>query len=269
MLFLASSVCFSSYLRAEDTDQERERVAVKIQAYIDQGYADDNRKGCGSVDGIVVCISSDADAALPKIAALPDHERALIRRLILDDPHITEEGAKAIAALDQLSNLSIENMWKDDWCKYLVGMKQLKTLWLNDASLTGECFEHISKLRSLDYLNGDNNEFKSGTLKPLANLTNLTGLAIGCKNNGDDDFAFLEHLPKLRSLNLADTSITDKTLECIQSQDLDLLVVVRTKVTEAGIEKLQQRIKSLKLVSFGGETTPEQVLREPKADAIP
>lgn len=165
-----------------------------------------------------------------------------LKRLLLEDVSITDDGLKCLAGLDDLEWLGI----------YATLAKTLHKPQITDAGLLH--LGHLSKLRTLGLI-GD--PITDAGLEHLRLLPNLQRLQL---NGTQVSGAGLRHLTKLKWLSLNSTPITDEGLRNLQDMtELDSLYLDGTAITDAGLDHLThlQKLRVLKL--HGTKVTAEGV----------
>src|SRR5262249_27135765 len=85
-------------------------------------------------------------------------------------------------------------------------------------------------------------------LKKLACSNGVASLDVSGSRWTDEATDFLPAMPSLRSANLSNTLITDRSLATLEKCDaLDELIIYYTKITDAAVKKLQQARPNLKI----------------------
>ena len=197
-------------------------------------YDDFNAKD----EGIAITMTSDADRLLAALAELPVEDRALVRRLHLDDPKQTEAAARLLPQFSGLKKLNAI-AWKDEWCVYWQNLELTKLQIY--AGVSSRSQQAIYRQRTLESLDIPAIAFEKGKFESLKDLARLQGLNLSGSAITDGDLAMLSHMPELSSLDLSNTAITDDAIRYIEKcKKLFFLSIGETKVTDEGARELRR-----------------------------
>jgi Leucine-rich repeat (LRR) protein len=200
---------------------------------------------------------------LPRLeeVELADNAKLDLRRGLLND----------LALLPQLRKLNLNRLnLRDKDLAVLKPLKTLESLNLSGCNLTGEGLAYLRELiptcgvdlthtpvsdeavaalqksvPGLTVKSEPKNPVVQDLRQQVALVRNRLAKGIECKMNpwklADDDFACLEGLENLESLDLSDTHLTDAGLDHLrQLPKLRELIVQRTQLTDAAVRTLKQ-----------------------------
>lgn len=153
-----------------------------------------------------------------------------LQTLVLRVEQMTPAFADALNELPQLKNLSIqagpralENNQFSRECLAAIGkMTQLEHLELQGGKISSECLEYfngLTKLRSLAITIVDTTDEGPPLLSSLPPFHELLALDLSGSQNRDLDLRRLVVFPRLKSLNLARTNVTDAGLAELAALD--------------------------------------------------
>ncbi len=80
----------------------------------------------------------------------------------------------------------------------------------------------------------------AGTMADLGKLSKLTGLDLGAAKIGDNDLTGLQHLPRLQTLSLFDTGVTDAGLVHLRSIKKLKVLILPSGATNAGLVAIKE-----------------------------
>jgi DNA-directed RNA polymerase subunit RPC12/RpoP len=148
-----------------------------------------------------------------------------LRRLVLDDAPITDEGMKTIGTLTRLESLAV--------CNTLV----------TDAGLAS-----LQNLTRLEKLRLDKLRITDAGLAYAKAFPKLKHLSLWRTDISDAGLASLKSLPVLEHLSLDETGVSDAGLkELYGLSSLRYLTVWRTKVSDKGVQELKKALPQLKV----------------------
>jgi len=133
-----------------------------------------------------------------------------------------------LARLTYLETLSIRYYVMDN-LEFLTSFGRLKRLYLFLVSFTNGCSQTLSKLTSLEHLSLWSSTIKDETCETLSALSNLETLDLSYNPLSDNGIQCFTRLTKLSQLDL-----------------------VETRVTSAGVLKLQQSLPNLQITELPG-----------------
>jgi internalin A len=172
---------------------------------------------------------------------------------------------KRLTKLDSLKLL--DTGLTDTWLVYVEDVKSLRTLELDDMTITTESLHHLRGLTNLTALSL--HWARVTSLEPLRALTKMTHLSLAYTPVADSALPFLQRLPLLSVLDLRRTNITDAgmvTLSGLSSlRELDLS---QTKVTDAGLTHLAGSKSLRSVVVRETEVTDAGIAEFSKANAL-
>jgi len=154
----------------------------------------------------------------------PGDDLPLEQLMVSPDSGSEPVPARQLSVLPKLPNLRVldlrANPIGDDGIRRLSGLADLTTLNVHACNLTDAAMPEVAK------------------------LTKLENLDVGFSHGGitDKGAAFLSQLPALKTLNIYDSGITDRTLTDVLSKlpVLEQVELTDTKVTEAGIAAFRE-----------------------------
>ncbi|MBC8871318.1 MAG: hypothetical protein H8E44_17980 [Planctomycetes bacterium] len=160
---------------------------------------------------------------------------------------ITDEGMKALAGLNVLQDLYMEDAKiTDESFATIKTMTNLEVLALPATKVKGPGLVHMLELASLRVLNLTDCEIDDDALKPLEKMPQLEVLAIPRTKVTSVGLAHLRPVVKLRVLNLIGCDVDDAGLEHLKGlANLRMLYVRDTKVTLDAIDAFKDEAPSL------------------------
>ncbi|MDG2105799.1 MAG: hypothetical protein P8J91_18750 [Pirellulaceae bacterium] len=173
-----------------------------------------------------------------------------------------------LAVVSEMHNLLrfklVGNEITDAGIEQLAGHLSLKTLWIEEAGITGEALVHLAKIPSLTSLWCPSAAFRNKDLAPLADMASLEVLNLcGCPID-DGALPYLEKLPNLRSLVIGVGQLNQATLQSLRAARPNLLVYESQRTALAmlrGRKRVLPRIQhgSTSLEQFSGirSTVPD------------
>ena len=121
--------------------------------------------------------------------------------LDIDDSQLafTAAGLEPLVSLPHLGALRVDA--KDDWMRHIARMPHLQALGIQDTPAGDAGFIALSRSQSIEYIWGRRcHNLHTPGFKALADMPALRGLAVSCRNVGDDGVAALPAFPALREL---------------------------------------------------------------------
>jgi hypothetical protein len=209
-------------------------------------------------------ISDEGLSAVGKLSGL--------QLLTLSHTGIGDAGLKHLDKLSQLKELFLcDTVITDRGVGSLKGMRKLKCLHLSHTNITGQALAELSSLPSLRSLYADHTSIGDDDLKRLTslplleelrldkdkitdkgvqNLGTLTRLSVLCLSGTgitSQCLPSLKPLKRLRQLDLSETRVDDKALTALAQLPLDSLVLVHTKISKTGLQRLRMRLIHCKI----------------------
>ena len=184
------------------------------------------------------CFRTDVtDAGISAFKSLSKLIRLDCFMCVIDGSFLKE--AKQLQNLEELS-LS-HNALKMEYLKNLQDLKKLVDLDFSQTNLTDAGLNDVCKVKTLKFLTiSQNSRLTSKGLQCLSQCTNLEELSIDhVKNCSDEIIPTLQKLIHLTSLDLSDTSVTERGIEKLRMLKLDHVKLPR-EFTPAEIEKLKK-----------------------------
>ncbi|MEZ5942636.1 MAG: hypothetical protein R3C18_14680 [Planctomycetaceae bacterium] len=218
--------------------------------------------------------SEDGMAAL---ATAPKLETVSLVDCLIRDHYLLH-----LADSTHLKNLQLAgNPLSGEGLAHLRGCRELEQLCLHGCALTDEGLQKIPPLPNLITLDVSNNQITDAALREIsrerfpklrqlildrtdvtaAGLVQLKGigpmLSIGELRLRDEDLMFLDELSEVRALSLFRNPITDASVVRLSRlKQLEYLDVRQTKITQAGLDKLQSSLPECVLFKLLGPVTP-------------
>jgi serine/threonine protein kinase/Leucine-rich repeat (LRR) protein len=126
---------------------------------------------------------------------------------------------------------------------FLAPIAGLEELSLANAGLNDASLGQLPKLPALKRLVLDGNEIRGTGLTALSTQPALVDLSLGCPTLTDLYAKNLAELKQLKRLSLAGSSISDAAIQHLEGlTNLEMLNLSRTKVTQAGVERLRKAL---------------------------
>jgi hypothetical protein len=156
---------------------------------------------------------------------------------------VTDAGLKELGHFQQLTDVRFfGTKITDDGIRELRGLENLEILFCDSTDFTGPGLKDLKDLKRLQDLNLWGPKITDGTLRYVVELPGVRFLTLTNSAVTDAGLKQLRALKKLQRLSLDGTGITDKGLALFQSvadfEKLDLLTLLNTKVTKAGVDAL-------------------------------
>ncbi len=186
-----------------------------------------------------------------------------IKYLNLRGTGITDEGLAHIKELNHLEDLTLPIQITDAGITHLAGLTKLRYLELTDLKdLKGPGLKHLQKLPNLS-LNLHGTGITDDGLAHIKELTHLDGLTLpvqitdaglahlagltrlnflgieGLKELKGPGLKYLKNLPKLTSLYLGETGVTDQGLAVVRDLTQIKSLVLPDRITDAGLAHLK------------------------------
>jgi hypothetical protein len=200
---------------------------------------------------VVKAWSEEAEGTIPGLSWL--------RRLIGDEPfrqvtgvyglgeqagEIRPEELENLAALPDLHSLQLNHPGIDDRHMPVIGrMAGLKELDLSGTRISDVGLAKLADLRGLEDLSLVGTALLGPGLRDLAPLRSLKGLDLTSTEVGDEALHYLRALPSLESLALGE-AVTDEGLLVLETLPrLNSLSLLGSKITQEGIDRLLARTR--------------------------
>ena len=160
--------------------------------------------------------------------------------------------------------LKRQQSFTDDDLRQFLALSDLRGLDLSSTRITNEGLRHVGRITGLRFLQVSGTEISDAGLLHLAELRELNGF-VGFNVKNLTDCGVIDVVakwPKLRGLSLAQTGISDASLEHLgRSKELLALTIFGTRVTDAGIEHLHGMTQLNELSLTGTQVTQAGVDR--------
>jgi hypothetical protein len=133
---------------------------------------------------------------------------------------------------------------------HLADLKNLRVL--RTAAADDESIAALARIRSVEQLDLSSSDLADAALRHLGQLDNLVSLDLGgCGEVTGSGLHHLSGLPRLRSLNLRDTAVSDEVLRDLEGfGHLEILCLDGTEIGDAGLAHLK-RFTSLRRLYVG------------------
>jgi beta-lactamase regulating signal transducer with metallopeptidase domain/protocatechuate 3,4-dioxygenase beta subunit len=192
------------------------------------------------------------DAGVKHLAGLTK-----LQNVHINNSQIGDGALEVFARSPALKHLSLQgNAFSDEGLRHLEGMKQLRSLWIgmNREPITDTGVQHLAGLTLLEQLDLQKANLSDEGVMVLKNLTNLKMLHLegddgpSGKTMTDASVDALAGLINLRDLWLQHTRITDQGAKrLIELPKLQTLYLSSSALSEQTLEELKKRRPSLKL----------------------
>jgi hypothetical protein len=177
---------------------------------------------------------------------------------------------KTLAKISELTGLQAldlrESDLSDQGLKGLSKLKKLEELYLSRTSVSDQGLDWLLPLGSLKKLVLDQTKISNNGLKSIQKCRNLQDLAMSNCHITDAGLASLATLSELTSLELdSNKGITAKGLMQLAGSKLIWLSIRDTSVTAKDlpvVEKLSEKIPSLKFITVNGKSFTSAAVRE-------
>jgi serine/threonine protein kinase len=269
------------------TTKQSEPVAVSVPLALSKEQADETQNSqddLNKMDGYQAKQETDPDGLATiylngeahgdsdlaqEVSKNPDTKRVLMDRVAVTDEglqvlqdlplvelslqrlRVSDTGLEVLKHFPNLKKLSLANCSNvtDKTVKSLRGLNQLQALDLSsDSDVTDEGLSNLPKSLEMLFLKGGQISAK-GCAK-IGELPKLTTLDLADTPIANDDLKVLQKLPKLQNLSLAGTGISDKGMELvIKANGLEHLNLAHTRITKKGFFLLAQlpRLRSINI----------------------
>lgn len=160
-----------------------------------------------------------------------------LRRLSLGDCKIDDAGLEHVKALSSLEVLMLDNTQiTDSGVERLAGLKRLKRLGLSRTKATDAGLASLKELPRLEEVGSSRGQF---TLRGLSQLKGLVAVRLRDTAVPNDDLALLAGMPRLETLVLSRSSVTDAGLAHVgKLTQLKSLWLDQTAISDAGLARL-------------------------------
>ena len=126
-------------------------------------------------------------------------------------------------------------------------LKNLKCLSISHGKVSGEGFQHLSRLSRMEELYLQSTDIQDDDLAHLKGLKQLREIMLWKSDVSDAGLTHLSHLPNLENVYLVKSKITDDGLRMLTTNHkLQIIDVSSTKITDKGLigfEKLQSLVE--------------------------
>ncbi len=169
------------------------------------------------------------------------------------DLHGFQSAAKILRSLTPLTKLRVLNLYNtgftDADLELVRGLPTLAELNLNGNSITDAGLERLRGIPNLRKLCLNDTLVTDAGITTLRDLANLQELTLGGSTRITDvGVVQLHDLKKLENLQLHGDGITDRSLESLRTVvSLRELYLVRTRVTDAGVNELKKALPKLQV----------------------
>jgi Leucine-rich repeat (LRR) protein len=146
--------------------------------------------------------------------------------------------------LDRLEKLDLTGIKGLNYA-FLAPIAGLEELSLANAGLNDASLGQLPKLPALKRLVLDGNDIRGSGLTALSTQPALVDLSLGCPTLTDLYAKNLAELKQLKRLSLAGSSISDAAIQHLEGlTNLEMLDLSRTKITQAGVERLRKALRA-------------------------
>lgn len=188
-----------------------------------------------------------------------EHLRGLdkLSSIHISQSQISDQSLAVFGTLPALESLSLQgNNFSDDGPRHLVGLSQLKSLWIgsDETEYTDDIAGHLSKLTSLEELELQSNQLTDAGMSQLAPLTNLRSLYIGGSESAaeggisDESLPVLLAMRELRQLSIQNTRLTDEAaMQLTDLPHLETLMLTVDVIARDAVDSIREEHPDLKL----------------------
>lgn len=183
-----------------------------------------------------------------------------LKELSLEDVEVSASLMHSISQLPKLQKLKLNNC-RIDWsqAESLGSLTQLEELDLNGSNVIDENLIGLSELDALKSLKLSETDITDATLINLASLPGLETLHLPYTKITDVGGEFLGEHQSLKDLQLQYTDLTDQSIAKLSRlKKLEQLNLKRTKVTDAGLESFD--LEDLFVVNLSGTAVTDRAL---------
>ena len=179
---------------------------------------------------------------------------------------VMDTDLECLSSLPRLGGVEIyHTKITDTGVAHLCNLPKLVCLWLAGTSVTDKGLESIANLQLLNNLNLPEKTTNAGFVQ-VGRLKKMWMLSANGTQVTDDGLQSLKGLADLRFLELNDTGVGDQGLVYLEGLSLTDLALLRTKVTAAGVAKLQAALPNCKI---NVDPAIQAELDKMKAQALP
>jgi formylglycine-generating enzyme required for sulfatase activity len=189
----------------------------------------------------------------------PELKLPVIETLELKQTPVTDDVVPALCQLTTLKNLSLDCTWISE-----KGLAKLRAV-LPACRVTQESDDHAARFILANVGSGSLEvRIQSGqgeqSIKAVSGLPKppfaVTEIAVNDSNTGDSTFMVFRGLNQLRKVSLVGTNVGNQTLTTLERcSSLRSLDIRKTKVTAAGVAKLQQALPNC-VIEWDGAAKP-------------
>jgi tRNA A-37 threonylcarbamoyl transferase component Bud32 len=215
---------------------ESEEQAVRAVQQLGGKISRDDKLPGKPVVSVSLAHTKAADADLRALAAFPQ-----LRTLELQGTKVTDAGMKYVGELKDLQSLDLLFAPVGDaGIKRLAGLTRLQMLTLSGRKVTDAGMRDLEKLRNLHHLALHDTAITDEGMKSLAGLAAMDNLSlISARGVGDEGMKSVARMKRLRLLDVFETRVADEGLkELAGLPRLFSLKLGKTRVTDAGIRAL-------------------------------
>jgi hypothetical protein len=172
----------------------------------------------------------------------------------LRDTKVSDAELEFLAKLPRLETLDLSNTpVNSDGLVHLRKLRQLRGLSLCNTDVDDSGMKHIGRLTSLQRLSLWNTKIGDDGLEPLSGLTDMRNLVLDGTDVSDEGLKHLQGMADLEEwLGLVDTQVTDAGLHNLEHlSKLKELNLLKTQVTPAGVKALKKHLPKT-IISGGG-----------------
>lgn len=124
----------------------------------------------------------------------------------------------------------------DDGLKHLAGLQQLATLSIEHVPISGDGLSYLTNLPNLTGISLVGTKVTDDALRHLSKIPTLTWIRLNRTNISDAGLEHLKALPQLRQLFVHTTRVTDSGLMALASlTNLTEISVINTRVSEQAV----------------------------------
>jgi serine/threonine protein kinase len=218
--------------------------------------------GLGLIDTL-----SKGDEKCFTASQLPDDDFFIWAAFVTDLECLTCEDARQLARLPSLRALSFgshggrgKSLEIDEGAlDVLSSVQNLQWLDLSRTAVTDEQLVHLAKMHKLAVLSLEQTKVTDRGMQTVAQVRSLRNLQLGGLRISDEGTRHLAALQHLVSLGLADTLVTETSLECLQELDLKYLDLRGTLISGRGLAALSHFPHLVHLIPPGNPLKDEDL----------
>jgi internalin A len=161
-----------------------------------------------------------------------------LRRLEFNGPKVADGALAELPSLRQVVKLDLGSSGVDGDMKYVAQMKQLKSLSLMFARISGKGIKELAPLSGLEELLLNAVHLSDADMKEIAKFKNLRVLNLNTVPISGDGLKALAGLAEMEDLNLAGIPLTDDDLKTLAPMKKLRKLSLSSQLTDAGIKNL-------------------------------